>query len=150
MLQSRIALLALVAALLPLQAALAETPGDAATRWGLIGTWRFKCGTPPSRDDVVLTFAVRSNRLYHDRNWGDGKDSSLISSAAVLPNGMLDLTLEFTSLSQKRENVLRLTPDGKMITVTSRNAITDEYLIKNGKVVADDAPIAALTRCSVP
>ena len=150
MLQSRIMLLAVMAAVLPVQTAIAETPAEAARRWGLIGTWRYNCNAPPNRNDVALTYAVRGNGLYHDRNWGSGTDSSLISSATIRPDGTLDLMIEFTSLSQKRENVVRKTSDGKMATVMSRNAITDEYLIKNGKFIADDGPIAAATRCSVP
>ncbi|TMJ25897.1 MAG: hypothetical protein E6G95_14840 [Alphaproteobacteria bacterium] len=150
MLQQRIVLLAVLALLLPVEAALAETPVEAARRWELIGTWRFNCNAPPDKIDNVATYTVRGNRLYHDRNWGSGTDSSVVSSATIRPDGTLDLLINFTSLSQTRENIFRKTPDGRVLTLVSRNVDNDEHTIKDGKVVGSGNPMTLLTRCSVP
>jgi hypothetical protein len=150
MLPSRIALLAVLALIPPVQATLAETPAEAGRRWGLIGTWRFNCNATPDKVDVVLIFAVRNNRLYHDRNWGSGTDSSAITNATIRPDGAIDLLINFTSLSQTRQNILKKMPDGRVLTVVSRNVDNDEHTIKDGKVVGSGQPMALLTRCSVP
>ncbi|MFI5032226.1 MAG: hypothetical protein ACHQPH_16140 [Reyranellales bacterium] len=150
MLQSRIALLAVLALLLPMQGALAETPVEAARRWGLIGTWRFDCNAPPDKADVTLTYTVRNNRLYHDRNWGSGTDSSAITNATVRPDGTIALLIAFTSLSQTRENLLRKMPDGRVLTLVSRNVDNDEHTIKDGKIVGSGKPMPLLALCSVP
>jgi hypothetical protein len=150
MLQSRIVLLGVIASLLAAQAAFAETPAEAARRWGLIGTWRFNCGAPPDKIDNILVYTVRNNRLYHDRNWGSGTDSSLISNATIRPDGTLDLLIAFTSLSQMRENILRKLPDGRVLTLVSRNVDNDAHTIKDGKVVGSGDAMTPLTRCSVP
>ncbi|HTR86042.1 MAG TPA: hypothetical protein VMI56_16290 [Reyranella sp.] len=139
-----------LASLLAAQAALAETPVEAAQRWGLIGTWRYNCGTPPDKIDYIQSYAVRNNRLYHDRNWGTGHDSSLVPSAVIRPDGTIDVTIVFGSLSQTRENLLRKTPDGGAIVLTSRSVDTNEYTIKDGKSVPSGGDIPPLTRCSVP
>ena len=150
MLQSKIVLLAVLALLLPVQAALAETPAEAARRWGLLGTWRYNCNAPPDKNDSVLAYIVRNNRLYHDRNWGDGTDSSLISNATIRPDGTLDLLITFTSLSQTRQNIIRKMPDGGVLTLVSRNVDNDEYTIRDGKAVGATKLLPLLTRCSVP
>ena len=148
--KSRFVLLAVIAWLLPVQAALAETPVEAARRWGLLGTWRFNCNAAPDKIDNVLVYTVRNNRLYHDRNWGSGTDSSVISSATIQPDGTLDLLIAFTSLSQTRQNILRKMPDGKVLTVVSRNVDNDQHTIKDGKVVGSGDAMTPLTRCSGP
>jgi hypothetical protein len=125
----------------------AQTPAAAATGWGLLGTWRYNCNAAPSRDDNVLTYVVRGGRLFHDRNWGDGTDSSVVTSAKIRPDGTLDLVIVFTSVSQTRENVVAKTPDGRVRVLVSRNIDTDQYLIKDGKFVASGSPMAPLQRC---
>ena len=143
-------MLAVLELLLPVQAALAETPAEAARRWGLIGTWRFNCNAPPDKIDVVLVYAVRNNRLYHDRNWGSGTDSSAITNATIRPDGAIDLLINFTSLSQTRQNILKKMPDGRVLTLVSRNVDNDQHTIKDGKVAGSGQPMTLLTRCSVP
>ena len=115
MLQSRMVLFAAIASLLPVHAALAETPVEAATRWGLLGTWRFNCGAAPDTIDAVNRYLVRGGRLFLDRNWGSGTDSSVVSSAVIQTDGTLDMLVIFNSLSQTRENVFKKMPDGRVL-----------------------------------
>ncbi len=142
--------LMLLGMMAPATASYAQSPAQAATSWGLIGTWRFTCGAPPDRIDSILVFVVRGGRLYHDRNWGEGTDSSVIPSATIRPDGTLDLLISFTSLSQTRENLLKKMPDGRVLVINSRNVDNDQYTIKDGKAVSSGEPMTLLTRCSVP
>jgi hypothetical protein len=140
--------LAAVVLFLSAQAALAETPAEAAIRWGLLGSWRTDCSVPASRDDVVNIYVVRGGRLFHDRSWGDGTDSSVVSSAVIRPDGTLDVLIIFTSLSQTRENLYKKAPDGRLIPLMSKNVDKDEYTIKDGKAVSTGKPLAPLRHCS--
>ena len=148
--RSRILLLAAVSLLLPWQASFAQSAADTAGRWGLIGTWRYNCGTPPDEHDYIQVFVARNGRLYHDRDWGAGTDSSVVPMASIRPNGDLDILIVFTSLGQTRENVFRKVSDGHMVAITSRNVDNDQHTIKDGKVVGSGATVPPLTRCSVP
>jgi hypothetical protein len=144
----RSAFLLLLAALAVSRPAFAQSPAAVASGWGLLGTWRYDCNAAPDRNDVTLVFAVRGGRLFHDRNWGDGHDSSVVSAAAVRPDGTLDLTIIFTSTSQTRQNVYGKLPDGRWRTLVSRNIDTNDYLIRDGKLVSSGRLIAAYTRCA--
>src|SRR5215472_16475518 len=143
----RSALLLVAIALAISRPSFAQSPATAAAGWGLLGTWRIDCNAAPSRNDVTLIFVVRTGRLFHDRNWGDGHDSSVVSSVVARADGTIDLTITFPSISQTRQNVYGKTRDGHWHTLVSRNVDTGEYLIKDGKFVNSGIASSVYTRC---
>src|SRR5205814_1569657 len=61
---ARLFVLVLLAVLVTAEASLAQTVAQTATKWGLLGTWRLDCSTPPSRADGELKYVVRSGKLF--------------------------------------------------------------------------------------
>jgi hypothetical protein len=149
MMSMRLRCFALAALFAIVGPAFAETPVEVATKWGLLGVWRLDCAAKPSRSDPDLAYVVRNGKLYHERNWGDGHDSSAIVSASVTPEGGIDLVVKMDSVSQTREFVDVKQDDGRIRAVMSRNVDTDEYAIRDGKLVSTGNLPPAQTHCSV-
>ena len=139
-------LLDLLTLLLPIEPAEAQTAAEVAANWGLLGVWRFRCNTPPSRNDNEINYAVRDGRLYMDRDWGSGRDSGLVTEAAVLPDGALDLTIVFPSLSQTRQNVFRKIGTHLLYPRVSRNIANDEHSTRDGRNAATGQAANPLVR----
>jgi hypothetical protein len=145
----RIRLLALVilaVVAMPL-ASSAQTTAEVASRWGLLGTWRIDCSAPASRSDGELKYVVRDGRLYHDREFGNARDSSLVTSATARADGTLELTVKFDSLSQTRQFAFIRGGDGRIRAISNRNVDTDEYTIKDGTFTANGNTPPWQTRC---
>jgi hypothetical protein len=128
-------------------ASIAETPAEVARDWGLLGLWRTDCRGKPSRSDYDLRFVVRNSNLYHDRDWGDGHDSSAVASATVTANGAIDLVVRFQSFSQTREWVL-MKNDDRIRTVMNRNVDTNEYSVRDGKYISSGDTTPQVTHCA--
>ncbi|HTR86575.1 MAG TPA: hypothetical protein VMI56_18985 [Reyranella sp.] len=124
--------------------------GDAASRWGLIGRWRYDCGKPPARSNVGLAYQVEGGQLVHKRDFGDGTgDTNPIRSAQIRPDGAIDIVLFFPSTKATRENVFQKVPGSslQMRTLLSRDLATDQYFIKDGLLTQSGEPFVLLTRC---
>ena len=139
--------LVLLAVLLRPEASLAQTIAETASNWGLIGTWRLNCGAPPSRSDGELKYVVRGGKLFHDREFGDARDSSQVTSATRKADGSLELTVKFDSLSQTRQFTFMKGSDGRIRAVSNRNVDTNEYTIRDGKFTANGNTPPWQTRC---
>ncbi|MCX7360976.1 MAG: hypothetical protein NTV97_03715 [Alphaproteobacteria bacterium] len=126
----------------------AETPAQAAARWGLLGTWRLDCTTPASQANQSFTFAVREGRLFQDRNLGgDAQDSSPMTQATIRPDGKILLTTVFSGGT--REAVFMKSDDGRRRRVMSNRGVdTDEYTIRDGLYVSNGQPTPWSTRCN--
>jgi hypothetical protein len=144
----RMPLVALAAMFAIVGPAFAETPVEVATKWGLLGVWRLDCAARPSRSDPDLAYVVRNGKLFHERNWGDGRDSSAITSASVTAEGGIDLVVKMDSVSQTREFIDVKQDDGRIRAVMSRNVDTDEYAIRDGKLVSTGNLPPAQTHCA--
>ena len=144
---TRVLFLALIVTLAASGVAFAETAAETATSWGLVGLWRLDCGTPASRDDVDLRYVVRDGALFHERNWGDGQDSSPVISATLTPQGGIDVVLKLESMSQTREFIVAKVDADHTRTVMSRNVDTNEYSIRDGTFISDGRPVRPLARC---
>jgi hypothetical protein len=137
---------AIVAVLALPDGARAADVAETVRQWGLLGTWALDCGRPPARANTYETFVRRGGNVFLDRNGGDYKDSSRISSAAISPKGLLELRIEFTSLSQTRVNVLAKGTDGRKRIITNHDT-KGSYTVKDGKFLSNDAQAPWLTRC---
>jgi hypothetical protein len=131
----RVPVLALAGLLAAAGAACAQTPADVARDWGLLGVWRLDCTVKANRSDPDLKYVVRNGKLYHERDWGDGGDSSEIIAARITPEGGIALTVRFTSLGQTREFIDVKQDERHIHAIMSRNVDTNEYSIRDGRFV---------------
>ena len=140
-----IVLLGVLAAAAP---ASAETPAQAAARWGLLGTWRLDCTKATSQANQAFTFAVRNGQLFQDRHLGgDDRDSSPMTQAEVRSDGSILLTTVFSGGT--RQAVFMKSDDGRRRRVMSnRDVDTDEYTIRDGLYVSNGQPTPWSTRCN--
>lgn len=125
----------------------AQTVAEVASGWGLPGTWQTDCKAPVSRSNVSSTYAVRGGKLFVDRAFGDGTDSSAITAAAVKADGALDIVIIFTSTSQTRQLAHIKGSDGRMRAIYNRNVDTNEYSVKDGKFTGNGSATPWQTRC---
>jgi hypothetical protein len=143
----RVFFLILVGILGMVSVASADTNVSTATQWGLLGTWAFDCSMPPGRDNTYLTYAARGGRLFHDRNFGDVKDSTQVLSASAADNGELTILIKFDSFKETRQFTNTKGDDGRMRTLSNRNVDTNEYSIRDGKFTANANTTRWLTHC---
>ena len=143
----RVPVLALAGLLAAASASFADTPADLARDWGLLGVWRLDCTVKASRGDPDLKYVVRDGKLYHERDWGDGGDSSEIISAKLTPEGGIDLTVKFTSLGQTREFIDVKQDEQHIHAIMSRNVDNNEYSIRDGKFVDSGRVPPMQTHC---
>src|SRR5438093_7235293 len=85
--------LALVALIATCEASLSQTIAETATKWGLLGAWRTDCNTPVSLSNGELRYVVKGGKLLHDREFGDRRDSSPVTSATLRSDGSLDIVI---------------------------------------------------------
>ena len=139
--------LVLFAVLTTSEASLAQTVAETASRWGLVGTWRLDCSKAPTRADGDLRYVVREGKLFHDREFGDVRDSSPIMSATTKPDGSIELVLNLTSFAQTRQYSIMMGSDGRIRAISNRNVDTNEYSIREGKLTANGNDTPWQTRC---
>ncbi len=126
---------------------LAETPAEAASRWGLLGAWRTDCRAPVTQDGSELTYAVRNGRLFLDRDWGDGEDSNEVASATIDADGSIAVVIVFPSISQTRLNAFIKDDSKRIRSMVSKDVNSGEYSIKDGKFTSSDGASSWLMRC---
>jgi hypothetical protein len=143
----RALVLVLVGVLAAADAASAKTTANIATEWGLLGTWKIDCGVPASRSDPDLIYTVRDGQLFHDRDWGDGRDSNPVVSTSVTDKGGLEILVKFDSIKQTRQWISIKGDDGRLRTISNRNVDTGEYSIREGKLTANGNVTQWQTRC---
>ena len=118
-----------------LASASAETPAQAAARWGLLGTWRLDCTRPASQSNQAFTFVVREGKLFQDRDLGsNGGDSSPMTEGTIQGNGSILLTTVFSGGT--RQAVFIKDASGRRRVMSNRDVDTDEYTIRDGLYAA--------------
>jgi hypothetical protein len=86
---------------------------DALQAWGLLGWWSLRCDQPVSSSNFYYGYVIGPDgRAYHQRDLGDPdrSDKSEILSAEQRADGMLSITVNFTSISQVRQVVFLKEP----------------------------------------
>ena len=141
----RLPALVVLAILATCQATLAQraqTAAESASQWGLLGTWRLDCNTPASSADSDLSYVVREGQLFHDREFGNARDSSVVNAATILPDGSIELVVTFASLAQTRQFSLTKGGDGRIRALSNRKVDTEEYTVRDGKFTGNgnDSP----------
>jgi hypothetical protein len=67
---------------------------------------------------------VRGGKLFHDREFGDARDSFPVTAATRKPDGSIEIVINFVSFSQIRQFSLIKGSDGRARTVSNRNVDT--------------------------
>lgn len=136
-----------VLAVLTASRAFGDTVAETAARWGLLGTWKLDCGSPTSRSNPALIFVVRQGKVFHDRDFGDAQDSHSVVNAKITSGGSIEIVIDFTSFSQVREMSLIKGGEGRKRAFSNRNVNTGEYIIRDGKFLANGAETRWQNRC---
>jgi hypothetical protein len=144
---ARLSALVLLAVLAASGAALAQTTAQTASKWGLLGTWRLDCSKPMGRSNPDLSYVVRGGKLFHDREWGDTRDSSAVVLATSKADGTLEMVVNFTSLSQTRQFSFMKASGNRIRALSNRNVNTNEYSVRDGKFTSNGKPTPWQTRC---
>ena len=129
------------------EASFAQTAAETASRWGLLGTWKLDCSQPASSSNGALQYVVRGGKLFHDREFGDRRDSSSVVSATTKAGGSIELVVNFVSISQTRQFSFIKGSDGRIQAIFNRNVATNEYTIRDGKFTVNGNASPWQTRC---
>lgn len=130
----------------------AQTAAEAAKDWGLLGSWMTDCNLQPS-EGSRNSYVVRGAQLFLDRDFGPqngGLVSDAITDAKVQPDGTIDLTVYFASVTppQTRRNSMVRGSDGRIRMWTNLNLNTGEYSVRDGVLTHNGKPTPSLVRCA--
>ena len=93
----------------------AETVAETLARWGLLGTWATDCSRPPSQANHRLSYVARAGgRAFHERNFGNTRDSREIRAAALRPGGLIEVVADFGALGGVRKWTMIKDADGRI------------------------------------
>lgn len=128
--------------------AAAQSVADAATRWGLIGTWALDCSKPASGANGYLTYVVRgAGKVAHERDFGDRRDTNDVQQARTGVGGTLDLVVHFPGLNQTRKFTMMMASDRRIRALANSRIDGTEQTIKDGKFTANGGITPWQTRC---
>jgi len=128
--------------------AIAGSAAQAASEWGLLGTWALDCSLPPDRDrGARLSYRIAEDgRLILARDFGNASDTNEISDAQIEADGSLRLTVEFPAIHQTRIYRLAKDGDGNIRAISNRDS-KGRYSIRNGRFSATGQPTPKQARC---
>jgi hypothetical protein len=125
----------------------AETAGETAAAWGLVGTWAADCRLPPSEGNSYLTYALASGgRMAHERDVGFRRDVAEVVRAALAVGG-IDLVVYFPAAAQTRQLTIAKSPDGRLRVLADTFVNTNEYAIRDGKIADTGVDTPWQSRC---
>lgn len=139
--------LLLVASIVLAEAATAQSVADAATRWGLIGTWSLDCTKPASTTNGYLIYVVRAGKVVHERDFGERRDTNDVQQARTGIGGTLDLVVHFPGLNQTRKFTMLMASDRRIRALANSRIDRTDQTIKDGKFTANGATAPWQSRC---
>ena len=126
----------------------AQTAGEAAAKWGLLGEWKLDCKAPTSQGNQAIEFVVRDGKLLQERSAGSVKDVTTITSAVAKPDGSLEtVEISATTPPTTRQIARRKQGDGRFAVWSNRIVGSEQYSIKDGKFTNSGGPAPAISRC---
>jgi hypothetical protein len=90
---------------------------------------------------------VRQGKLFKDREYGDGRDSSEVISTTIRPDGTIEHIIKNDSIGLTRRAVDVKDSDGRKRTLTNENLDTGQYVIKNGIILSSGTNSIWLSHC---
>jgi len=129
--------------------AVAQNLAEAASKWGLIGTWALDCSKPASSSNGYLTYVIRrAGQVSHERDFGgDRQDVNDVQQVKTGPGGVLELVVHFPKLDQTRRLTLLMAPDGRTRAMGNSKIDGSEQTIKDGRFVHNGADTPWQVRC---
>jgi hypothetical protein len=124
----------------------AQTVAASAAQWGILGTWALQCGAPVSRANAYLTYRAEGDRVVHDRDFGDTRDSFPVDAVTILPDGTVKLRVNFNTFNQVREWAMFRAPDGR-IRVVWNQAVGGDFSVKDSRNTKSGTEMPWQTRC---
>jgi hypothetical protein len=125
----------------------AETPAETAAAFGLLGTWAVDCRLPPSLGNGYLTYAAApGGNIAHDRDFGSQRNVGEIVRASLTAGG-IDLVVFFPVSAQSRHIIIARAADGRLRTIADSFINTNEYAIRDGRLLATGAEMPWQMRC---
>jgi hypothetical protein len=127
----------------------AQTVFETVARWGLIGTWATDCTRPASQANYRLTYVARAGgRVFHERDFGDRRDSREIRAATLRSGGLIEVVADFGSLGGMRKWTIMKGADGRIRTVANSRIDGTDATIRDGRfVVGSGADTVWQARC---
>jgi hypothetical protein len=125
----------------------AETPAETAAAFGLLGTWAVDCRLPPSLANGYLTYvATPGGNIAHDRDFGSQRNIGEVVRASLTAGG-IDLVVYFPVNAQSRQITITKAADGRMRTIADSFINSNEYAVRDGKLLATGADMPWQMRC---
>jgi hypothetical protein len=125
----------------------AETPAETAAAFGLLGTWAVDCRLPPSLANGYMTYvAAPGGNVAHDRDFGSQRNVGEIVRASLTAGG-IDLVVFFPVTAQSRQITLAKSADGRMRTIADSFINSNEYAVRDGKLLATGVDMPWQMRC---
>ena len=134
--------------LLATPAAAQQTPSSALGVWGLLGWWSLRCDQPVSSNNYYYGYVVGADgRAYHERDLGDPgrNDRSEVVTAEILGDGKLQLTINFTSISQVRTVVF--TKEQGRIRAWFNSGPSGDITVRDGVFAHNNQPTPWQYKC---
>jgi hypothetical protein len=148
---SRLLVLVVLSLLAASRTSLAQTAADAASKWGLLGTWMADCSKAANSGNTAVRYVVKEGQLFYERDLGSGAstDSNQVMSATMKPDGSIEIVVNFASVlpAQTRRFALTKGKDGRMRVISNINVASKEYSIVNGTLIASGDATPWQTRC---
>lgn len=85
--------------------------------------------------------------LFHDREFGDTRDSNAITSAKTKADGTFEVVVNFAGLSQTRQFSFMKASDGRIRAMSNRDVKTNEYSVVDGKFTSNGKPTPWQAHC---
>lgn len=142
------AVVAIVSSLFIASPASAATVAELAIKWGLIGTWALDCSVDADRGNGArLSYVARGGKVFHNRDFGDVKDSQEVTSVRINSDNTLELVVWYTALKQKRQVTMMKVDRDALRAVSNREIGTDNYTVHNSKFTANGRETPVQNRC---
>src|SRR5262245_11624773 len=125
----------------------AETPAETAAAFGLLGTWAVDCRFPPSVGNGYMTWvAAPGGNIAHDRDFGSQRNVGEVMRASLTAGG-IDLVVFFPATAQSRPSTIDRAPDGRLRPLADSFINSNEYAVRDGKLLATGADMPWQMRC---
>lgn len=126
-----------------------DSPAKVLADWGMLGTWAVNCAAPASRINGYSTYAAQGTSdaaLVRDFGTDNPGDRSRIVSARIVGDGMIEITIDLTSINQVRANVFAKLGADRIRAMENR-ASDGSYTVRDGKFVHNGQPTLVQHRC---
>lgn len=128
--------------------AAAQNLAEAASKWGLIGTWALDCGKPAGGSNGHLTFAIRrAGQVSYERDFGDRQDVNEVREVRTGAGGALEVVVHYPKLEQTRRLTFIMGTDGRTRTMANSNVDGTQLSIKDGKFTQGGSDTPWQVRC---